>query len=274
MHLEDHAGDIIRKARQMAGLSLEQAARAAGWAPGRLAELEARGVVTDESDLPALSRRLGLDGDRLSQIARGWHPASPDLSKWRELRRITTRDGGLEVHCYLVWDEVTREAALFDTGLAAGPVMQALAENDAQLKHVFITHSHYDHVQGLTEIREKWPRVLLHTSSADAPPQHRNRPNEFVSLGSLRVTHRETPGHAADGVAYLIGNWPEDAPCVAVVGDALFAGSMGGVPAGGEQARAVIRRQLLSLPPDTLICPGHGPFTTVAEEREHNPFFA
>jgi len=74
-------------------------------------------------------------------------------------------------------------------------------------------------------------------------------------------------------VTYLIGNWPDDAPHVAVVGDALFAGSMGRVPGDAAAAREVIRRQILSLPPDTLLCPGHGPLTTVAEEREHNPFF-
>ena len=55
----------------------------------------------------------------------------------------------------------------------------------------------------------------------------RNKPNEIVHLGGLRVTHRETPGHAEDGVTYIVGNWQEDAPHVAIVGDAIFAGSMG-----------------------------------------------
>jgi glyoxylase-like metal-dependent hydrolase (beta-lactamase superfamily II) len=62
---------------------------------------------------------------------------------------------------------------------------------------------------------------------------------------------------------------------VAIVGDALFAGSMGRVPGPlFESAKRAVREQILSLPPDTLICPGHGPLTTVGEELGHNPFFA
>ena len=72
---------------------------------------------------------------------------------------------------------------------------------------------------------------------------------------------------------YIVGNFPEDAARVALVGDALFAGSIGGMGGGGDAARAKIREQILSLPSDTLLCPGHGPLTTVAEEKEHNPFF-
>ena len=67
--------------------------------------------------------------------------------------------------------------------------------------------------------------------------------------------------------------WPEDAPHVAIVGDALFAGSIGRGNQSWELARQKVREQIFSLPPDTLLCPGHGPLTTVAEEKAHNPFF-
>ena len=110
-------------------------------------------------------------------------------------------------------------------------------------------------------------------NSQSAPVDQRNKPNEIVHLGGLRVTHRETPGHAEDGVTYIIGNWQEDAPHVAVVGDALFAGSIGRGNQSWDLARQKVREQILSLPPETLICPGHGPLTTVAEEKAHNPFF-
>jgi len=86
------------------------------------------------------------------------------------------------------------------------------------------------------------------------------------------VTHRETPGHAEDGVTYMVGNWQEDAPIIAIVGDAIFAGSMGGAK-DGALAKQKIREQILSLPAETLLCPGHGPLTTVAEEKANNPFF-
>jgi glyoxylase-like metal-dependent hydrolase (beta-lactamase superfamily II) len=125
----------------------------------------------------------------------------------------------------------------------------------------------------LGEIRTKFPQAKLHTHSRNAPPEHRNKPNEIVHLGGLRITHRETPGHAADGVTYIIGNWQEDAPAVAIVGDAIFAGSMGRGNDSWDLARQKVGEQILTLPGETLICPGHGPLTTVAEEKAHNPFF-
>jgi hydroxyacylglutathione hydrolase len=136
-----------------------------------------------------------------------------------------------------------------------------------------VTHGHEDHVAALGTIREHFPKVILHSSSKDAPVNQRNRPNDFIHLGSLRITHRDTPGHAEDGATYVVGNWPEDAPAVAIVGDALFAGSIGRGFQSWGLAKQKIREQIFSLPPDTLICPGHGPLTTVGEEKAHNPFF-
>lgn len=273
MTLEDHIGDILSKARAMAGVTAEAAARAAGLEVRQLNELEATGVCASQPNYTALADLLGLGPGRLERIAGGWLPEVPDLGQWRELRRISTSEGGMEVHCYLVWDEATRDAALFDTGFDAAPVLKMIEENALDLKHVFITHSHYDHMQGLGEVRARFPKALLHTNSRNAPPQHRNRANDCLHLGSLRVTNRETPGHAEDGVTYIIGNWPEDAPFVAVVGDAIFAASMGRVGTNAKSAKEAIRAQILSLPPETLLCPGHGPLTSVEQEKRNNPFF-
>lgn len=272
MTLEDNLGDVLRKARMMRGLAAGDVARGAGMPVAELEALEASGALSASANLGALAGALGLREPALLAISRGWLPSQPDLGTWRELRRISTSDG-MEVHAYLAWDEVTRDAALFDTGFEADPILRCVEENGLVLRHLFITHSHADHIAAQGGIQQRFPKILVHTSSPAAPVHHRNRVNECVQLGSLRITHRDTPGHAADGVTYLIGNWPEDAPHVAVVGDAIFAGSMGGAPTAGDLARQKVRDQILSLPPDTLICPGHGPFSTVAQEREFNPFF-
>jgi glyoxylase-like metal-dependent hydrolase (beta-lactamase superfamily II) len=89
----------------------------------------------------------------------------------------------------------------------------------------------------------------------------------------LRVDVRLTPGHAEDGVTFVIAGWAGGASSVAVVGDAIFAGSMGKDFNTPELAQRKIREEILSLPPETLVCPGHGPLTTIAEELENNPFF-
>jgi glyoxylase-like metal-dependent hydrolase (beta-lactamase superfamily II) len=273
VNLEDHLGDIIGKARTMSCVSTTAAASAAGISEAELSALETTGQTVKRPDFAALANLIGLNPAKLEGVAGGWHPGEKDLSVWRELRQISTTEGGNTVHCYLIWDEVTRDAALFDTGWDAAPVFKLVGDNQLQLKHLFITHTHEDHVAGLQSIRERFPKIHLHTDAKGAPPQHRNRRNDFIMLGSLRITNRETPGHAEDGVTYIIGNWPDDAPHVAIVGDAIFAGSMGRGNQSWELAQQKVREQIFTLPAETLICPGHGPLTTVAEEKEHNSFF-
>jgi len=257
----------------MSNVPTATAATAAGISEAELSVFEESGQTGRRPDFAALARLTGLNPTKLEGLVNGWLPAEKDLSVWRELRVFTTADDGMTVNCYLVWDEATRDAALFDTGFDAQPVLNCIAENQLQLRHIFITHSHYDHVEALPKIRKAWPKARLHSGSKTAPVDQRNKSSEIVHLGGLRITHRETPGHAEDGVTYLIGNWQEDAPHVAVVGDAIFAGSIGRGNQSWELARQKVREQILTLPPGTLICPGHGPLTTVAEEREHNPFF-
>jgi len=257
----------------MNGVTLAAAAKATGVSETKFTALEATGEGATGINFSALAPPLGLDAKKLAAIAGGWRPSLKDLSGWRELRVFTTAGEGLTVNCYLVWDEATREAALFDTGLDAQPVLDCLAAGSLQLKHIFITHSHWDHVEALPQIRAAWPKARLHSGSKNAPVEQRNKNAEIIHLGGLRVTHRETPGHAPDGVIYLVGNWQEDAPHIAIVGDTVFAGSMGNGNGEWELAKQKIHEQILSLPPDTLLCPGHGPLTTVAEEKAHNPFF-
>jgi hydroxyacylglutathione hydrolase len=273
MNLEDHVGDIIRKARAMSNVSADAAAQAAGLSAAELGALEETGQAGRQPNVRAVATLVGLDLGKLEAIAKGWLPAEKDLSQWRELRCITTTAGGMPVNCYLVWDEVSRDAALFDTGWEAAPILELIAENQLQLRHVFVTHNHHDHIAALEAVRAQHPKVRLHSSSRQAPVDQRNRANDFIHLGSLRVTHRDTPGHAEDGVTYIVGTWPEDAPHVAIVGDAIFAGSIGRGNQSWDLARKQIREQILTLPNETLICPGHGPLTTVAEEKAHNPFF-
>jgi glyoxylase-like metal-dependent hydrolase (beta-lactamase superfamily II) len=273
MNLEDSIGDILRKARISLQISAEAAAAAATISMEMYQQLETTGRAPVGLAWKALGTLLTLDGDRLQRQYDGWRPDPVDLGIWRELRVITTAGDDMTVNAYLVWDEVTREAALFDTGFDAGPILSMIESEGLTLRHIFITHSHGDHVAALGPIRERHPRARLHSGSKNAPVEHRIRSNDFIMLGSLRVTNRDTPGHADDGVTYIVGNWPDDASHVAIVGDAIFAGSIGGARENLDLARGKIREQIFSLPTETLICPGHGPLTTVAGEKANNPWF-
>ncbi len=273
MILEDHLGDIIRKARMMSDLTSGAAAQAAQITEAALAVLEDCGQLPVKINLAALAQALGLAPEKLQGIAKGWLPAKTDLTRWCELRQFVSSGEGLTVNCYLVWDPATREAALFDTGIEPQPVLACLAENRLLLRHIFITHSHWDHVEALPKFRAAWPTAQLHSSSPGAPVAQRNHPSETVQLGALSITHRLTPGHADDGVTYLINGWPENVATAAIVGDTILAGSMCNGNGQWEIARKKIREEILTLPAATLLCPGHGPLTTVGEEIVKNPFF-
>lgn len=274
MTLEDHAGDIVRKARMMARLPAAEAAELAGLTREAYEAFEADGKLPAGAHLAALGARLGLAADRLQRVAGGWLPAPADLRAWGGLAEFTTEQEGLAVHSYLVWDPAARVAALFDTGWDLGPVEAVVAELGLRLGHLFITHGHRDHIAALADFRQRHPDAQIRSSVAGTPAAQRNQPGEVVAVGALRVAHRDTPGHAPDGVTYLVTGWPGGRPAVAFVGDAIFAGSMGGAPEHGELARGRVREHILSLPADTLLCPGHGPLTTVGTERANNPFFA
>ncbi|HZV35658.1 MAG TPA: MBL fold metallo-hydrolase [Verrucomicrobiae bacterium] len=274
MNLEDHLGDIIRKGRTAANVTPEAAAKASGISVAELDALEKSGKAAGNVNLSALASLLNLHPAKLANIAKGWLPSEKDLSQWRELRVFQTEQDGIVVNSYLVWDEVSRDAAMFDTGWNAQSAIEAIEENQLQLRHIFLTHTHEDHIAGMAALREKFPKAHLHTNSKNAPPQQRNRANDFIHLGSLRITNRDTPGHAEDGVTYIVGTWPEDAPHVAMVGDAIFAGSIGTGFQSWDLAKQKVREQIFALPADTLICSGHGPLTTVGEEKANNPFFS
>ena len=93
---------------------------------------------------------------------------------------------------------------------------------------------------------------------------------ESWESGGLRIEPRSTWGHSKGGITFVVTGLARP---VAIVGDAIFAGSMGGGGISYPAALQTNRDEILTLPPETILCPGHGPMTTVAEEREHNPFF-
>jgi glyoxylase-like metal-dependent hydrolase (beta-lactamase superfamily II) len=273
MTLEDSLGDILRKARTSTHTSPEAAATEAGLTLAAYAAMEDSGQLAAHTQFSPLCRRLSLCDMKLERIAHGWLPADVGVGQWRELRTITTAGDGMTVNAFLVWDPATREAALFDTGFDAAPIFALIEEFGLQLRHLFITHSHGDHVAAIGPIRQRFPAVELHSGSAHAPAAQRLTPGATFAVGALQVAFRETPGHADDGITYVITGWPGGAPAVAVVGDAIFAGSMGGARDLLPLARGKVIEHILSLPGPTLICPGHGPLTTVAQEQANNPWF-
>jgi glyoxylase-like metal-dependent hydrolase (beta-lactamase superfamily II) len=277
--IEDSAADIVRKDMRGLGLSAEALAAAARVAPAALAAV-LDGTPGDAALLRALAGPLELAPDGLVALATGnYHPQATLPRSGCAMFNSPFGDG-LSVNNFLIWDISTREAALFDTGTnAAAPVIFAEV-NQLRLREIFLTHAHHDHVAALARIVHACGRVGIHLcvrepsaglDTGDAP-LHLFDPGSIFSVGGLSVRALEAAGHTPGQTAFLVRGLERP---VVFVGDALFAGSMGSASLENYQLqRRNTAQNILTLPGETLVAPGHGPLSTVAFERANNPVFA
>ena len=136
---------------------------------------------------------------------------------------------------------------------------------------IFLTHTHRDHVACLDDVlsQVKISKVYVHQLELFDDCEPIEEGFEY-SNGSLYLQAKHTHGHSLGGMTYIIDGLANP---VAVVGDAIFAGSMGGGMISYEDALRTNREKIMGLPDNTILCPGHGPLTTIAEEKANNPFF-
>lgn len=252
---EDDPIDIVGKARGGLGIA-------------------GSGIPGDEPGLRALAASLGLDAGKLADFA--LRPEPPrDLAVPVPFRHLVLGIG-FTSNGFVIGCPDTKRAVIVDPGAEGGRVVGAVRELGVTPVAVLLTHGHGDHVGGLREVlgSHRVPVQALDTEQAllapfadvvtFVPAGHR------MTFGSLAAVFRPVPGHTPGMAALVVA-----AAGVAFTGDALFARSAGRAAAGGPYQTQLdaVRREILALPPDTILCPGHGPMTTVADERRLNPFY-
>ncbi|MEI7962472.1 MAG: MBL fold metallo-hydrolase [Verrucomicrobiota bacterium] len=265
--LEDSFTDIIGKAQRGLSISDEALAKVTGLNLQTIHSL--KGGALDATSLIKVATALNLDATALMSLAEGsYHPAV--IVPPEGLACFNTDFDDMTVNSYLVWDPATREAAFFDTGADGQPMLDFANAHNLSVKQIFVTHTHMDHILDLDRLVKKtgakaWACVKEPLEGAES-----FEPGRAFMIGNLSVETRETSGHAKGGITYVVQGL---ARALAVVGDSIFAASMGGGVISYADAIRNNREQVLTLPEDTILCPGHGPLTSVGEQKVANPFF-
>ena len=268
IELEDNFADIIGKAQRGLGLSDTKLAEKARVNSQTLRKL--RKGEYDELALLRIAPVLGLAGRALCDLARGsWQPGK--IEEVDGLAQFSTDYGGMAVNSYLVWDPETKHAAAFDTGADCRDMLRLATKENLSVKLILLTHAHSDHVADLPRLREETGASIFISARESVPGAEQIEEGKRFRLGKIDIESRLTWGHSPGGMTYVVTGL---AHSIAIVGDSLFAGSMGGGNVSYDDAVRNNLEKILALPDDTIICPGHGPMTTVGEEKKHNPFFA
>lgn len=267
--LEDTITDIISKAQRGQQFTDEALAAQAGVTSAELTAIKTGEVL--EPVIRAVGRVLGLGGNALMTLARRqWYPEQTVFSHGFAMFNTTFED--MTVNSYLIWDRKTRQAVAFDTGADARPMLDTLAGQGLALRYIFLTHTHDDHIADLDRLAstgaEVWASEL---EPIDRPGAKTFQENAHFHLGELAIKTLFTWGHSPGQTTFFVTglSWP-----IAVVGDSIFAGSMGGSATHYAIQLRNNKQKILKLRQDTVLACGHGPLTTLKQEKQHNPFFA
>ena len=204
------------------------------------------------------------------------------------LKKITI--GQLEANCYIFGDDKTREVFVIDPGGDAAEIIDAIENNKLKVTAIINTHGHIDHTFGNKALKEHYKiPLLIHgddsqmlTSSfhnlsdylgyeiSVIPPDRILKDNEMINAGPFNLKVIDTPGHTRGSISLECVD-----KGIIFTGDTLFAGGIGrsDLPGGdGEKLISSIKKRLFIYPDNTVIYPGHGPSSTIGEEKKYNPY--
>lgn len=273
VELEDTFGDVARKGSRGTKTTLEGLASKTGIAPQRLSEFIGDKAQPTEREALAIAEVLRLDPEKLvDSRLRHWLPEERALPKFltQQINAPHPSNG-----YFLVLSD-SKIGAFVDPAGRPEPIIDGFRRAGVDLQYILLTHRHLDHTDALAAVRKAFPKAkpVIHHLDAQAVGDAARDALDIVDGSSLpfgdgEISMLYTPGHTDGSCCFIYkGN--------VFTGDTLFAGSVGalfGERFGYDVLLKSVREKLLSLPATTVVFPGHGPSTTIGQERDHNPFF-
>lgn len=273
--IEDNATDILRKAMLGYGISTEELAYRSHLPLSEIRRL--RTQKASPETLEILAPILNLDPGKLKKLDSIFALPVKEPIFPKALFRIEMPCGNkvlpnMKSNAYVLADFSNKSAVVFDCGMNAETLLNILRKNDLTPRALFLTHLHFDHADGREEIRNTFPRTEIFSyensfSDSNAPQK--------ISADKFQIRAIPVPGHTEDSVVYAWENPPDNFPAILFTGDTIFLGSLGGCLPGrlGKSITNIRSRILNAFEPLTILAPGHGPATTISDERSRNPFF-
>jgi glyoxylase-like metal-dependent hydrolase (beta-lactamase superfamily II) len=277
IQVEDEFGDIVGKARRGQEIAAAELARRVQLSQSELQKIEDYELTPDQTTVERLATELGLHPQKLqNSAAKRYFPLYPSGRPVDGLvveMMILGKD--FLMNGYIVGCTETSRGVVIDPGFEAEKILKTIEAMDLEIEQVLLTHGHEDHIGALSEICQATECPAL-VNKADLPLlgglsskiESSISEGETISVGNQEFLVQATPGHTPGGVSLVHAQ-------VAIVGDALFAGSLGGTKNRGdyESQRQAVGEKILGLDDRVVLYPGHGPATTVGEEKGNNPFF-
>lgn len=272
--LEDELGDVLEKAMRHAHLNEHELANKADVAREKIRDaVDYRYDLTVE-ELHRLSNALRLNEVGLAALAQGRYPL-PQISGLSFcLYPLRTPHGIGVANAYVVADCSLSSGLLFDCGSDAALLRRVWPKNIKRLDAIFITHSETEHVGGLRGLLSEFGSVPVFAPEGAALEGALSiGEGARLTFGGFEVKTLRTPGHVEAHNCYVVTSprLPTAAPLV-VSGDMLFAGSVGAPYFCRDRSAESLQRLFVQLPETTVVAPGHGPLTTIQNERRYNPF--
>jgi len=269
---EDELGDVLEKGLKLRGMTEDELAVETGIDVGRIKDALDYRYELSGSEVAALAGALNLNEVGLLALAEGRFPLPAPSCLPYQLHVLSMPYGVGVVNAYTVSRCGADRGILFDSGVSPRALDRAWPESLDSISALFITHWDSDHGGASRDIRRRHPGINIYAPDPGVVGAEVLAEGDSLEIGDFDIAVFSTPGHSDTHNSYLVTLKSCQKGTLLVAGDTFFAGSVAAGLSNGQRLLHEVRRLWRDLPEATVVAPGHGPLTSIENEREFNPF--